>query len=161
MSDSLTVRKAGPADVATVLTLIRDLAAYEELAHECVATTDSLQRHLFGERPAAEVLLAEQDGEAVGFALFFTSFSTFLAKPCLYLEDLFVRPEQRKIGAGKALLKGLARLGVERDCGRIEWHVLDWNQLAIDFYDRQGARHMDDWYVYRMDRQAMEALAWP
>jgi GNAT superfamily N-acetyltransferase len=158
MTQTLTVRQAGPADVATVLTLIRELAVYEELAHECVATTDNLHRHLFGEHKAAEVLLAEVDAEAVGFALFFTSFSTFLAKPCLYLEDLFVRPDQRKIGAGKALLKALAQLGVERDCGRIEWHVLDWNKLAIDFYDRLGARHMDDWFVYRMDRAGMEAL---
>jgi GNAT superfamily N-acetyltransferase len=158
MTHTPTVRQAGPTDVATILTLIRELAAYEELTQECVASAESLHQHLFGERQVAEVLLAEVGHEAVGFALFFTSFSTFLAKPCLYLEDLFVRPDQRKIGAGKALLKALAHLGVERDCGRIEWHVLDWNQLAIDFYDRQGARHMDDWYVYRLDRAGMEAL---
>jgi GNAT superfamily N-acetyltransferase len=158
MTETLTVRQAGPADVTTILTLIRDLAAYEELAHECVATEANLHKHLFGERPAAEVLLAEVGGEAVGFALYFTSFSTFLAKPCLYLEDLFVKPDLRKLGAGKTLMKGLAQVGLERDCGRIEWHVLDWNKLAIDFYDRLGARHMDDWYVYRLDRAGMEAV---
>ena len=161
MSAAVTVRAASPSDVSTILTLIQELADYEELRHECVATAESLQTHLFGARPAAEVLLAEADGQPVGFALFFTSFSTFLARPCLFLEDLYVRPGQRKLGAGRALLQGLARVGRERHSGRIEWHVLTWNKLALDFYDRLGAKHMADWTMYRLDEAGMQLVAEP
>jgi GNAT superfamily N-acetyltransferase len=159
MPAAVTVRTATEADLPTILTLIEELATYEVLRHECVATVAALQTHLFGTRPAAEVLLAEIDGAPAGFALFFTSFSTFLAQPCLHLEDLFVRPAQRQHGIGRALLQALARLGGERGCGRIGWHVLTWNKLAIDFYDRLGASRLDDWAVYRLDETGMNRLA--
>ncbi|MBC7544127.1 MAG: GNAT family N-acetyltransferase [Candidatus Sericytochromatia bacterium] len=159
MPAAIAVRAAIPADVPQILLLIQDLAAYEELSHECLATAEALQLHLFGPKPVAEVLLAQVGGETAGFALFFTSFSTFLASPCLYLEDLFVRPDWRKHGVGRALLQGLAKVGAERQAGRIEWHVLTWNKLARDFYDRQGAGELEGFLVYRLDKSGMQMLA--
>ena len=155
----LTIRPATVADVALVLTFIRDLAEYERLAHEVVATEPLLRETLFGERPGAEVVIAELDGEPVGFALFFHNFSTFLGRPGLYLEDLFVRPAARGHGVGRALLARLAALAVERGCGRFEWSVLDWNEPAIGFYRKLGAVPLDDWTVQRVAGEALHRLA--
>ena len=154
-----TIRYARPADVPTIVGLIRQLAEYERLAHLVTATEGALHEHLFGERPYCEVLLAEVEGAAVGFALFFHNYSTFLARPGIYLEDLFVVPEARGRGYGKALLSGLARLAVERKCGRIEWSVLDWNEPSIRFYRALGAIPMDEWTVFRVTGTALTALA--
>lgn len=154
-----TVRPATRSDVPLIFRLICDLAEYERLRHEVRADAAGLAARLFGERPYAEVLIAEIDGAPVGFALFFHNFSTFEGKPGVYLEDLYVDPAVRGRGAGKALLKRLAGIAVERDCGRLEWAVLDWNQPAIGFYKRLGARPMNDWTVYRLDGNALTALA--
>lgn len=154
-----TLRPATPADVPAIRGLITELAEYEKLGHEVVATDAALSRHLFGDRPTAEVVLADVDGTAVGFALFFVSFSTFLARPGLYLEDLYVKPDHRKSGIGKALLKRLAAIAVERDYGRFEWSVLDWNEPSIQFYLAQGAKPMDEWTVYRVTGDALHRLA--
>ena len=156
---AIVVREATPADIPLILELIAGLAEYERLAHEAVADAADLERALFGPRPAAEVVIAECEGQAVGFALFFVSFSTFLGKPGLYLEDLFVRPELRGRGIGKRLMVHLARVAVERGYGRFEWSVLDWNTPAIDFYRSIGARPMDEWTVQRIDGQALRELA--
>lgn len=153
------IRPATVDDVDTILGFIRALADYERLAHECVADADALRATLFGARPAAEVLISELDGAPRGFALFFTSYSTFLARPGLYLEDLFVEPDARGRGLGLALMTALARLAVERGYGRFEWSVLDWNQPAIDFYRALGARPQDGWTVQRVTGSALEALA--
>lgn len=153
------IRAATPEDVPLVLSLIRELAVYERLSHEVVATEEVLGESLFGERRAAEVVLARVGGEPAGFALFFHNFSTFLGRPGLYLEDLYVRPEFRGEGVGRALLVRLARLARERGCGRLEWWVLDWNEPAIRFYERLGAVPMDDWTVYRLAGEALDALA--
>ncbi len=158
-STRIHLRAATAADAPLILALIGELADYERLRHEAVATEADLLGHLFGLRPAAEVVIAEYDGEASGFALFFRSFSTFLGKPGLYLEDLFVRPALRGHGIGKALMVHLARLAVARGCGRFEWSVLDWNAPAIGFYRRLGAIGMDGWTVQRLDGQALRALA--
>jgi GNAT superfamily N-acetyltransferase len=155
------VRPATPADVPTIARLIRALAAYERLAHEVVLDEDRLREHLFGPRPYAEALLAEEAGAVVGFALFFHNYSTFLGRPGLYLEDLFVEPAHRGRGHGKALLAALARLAVERGCGRLEWAVLDWNEPAIAFYRALGAEPMDEWTVYRLTGDALRRLAAP
>jgi GNAT superfamily N-acetyltransferase len=152
------IRHGREADVAGILRLIRALAEYEKLAHEVVADEAALARTLFGADPAAEVLLAEEDGRTVGFALFFRSYSTFLARPGLYLEDLFVEPAWRGRGIGKALLQAVARLAVARGCGRLEWSVLDWNAPAIGFYASLGARPMDDWTVFRLTGEALRRL---
>ena len=152
-------RSATEDDVPLVLSFIRELAEYERLSHEVVATEESLRENLFGERRYAEVLIAEQDGTPAGFALFFHNFSTFLGKPGIYLEDLYVRPEFRGAGIGKRLLGHLARLAKERDCGRLEWWVLDWNEPSIGFYKKLGAVPMDDWTVYRVSGTALEDLA--
>ncbi len=154
-----TLRAATAADVAIIGTLIRELAVYEKLADQAVATDAELTRWLFGERPAAEVVLAERDGAVVGFALFFTNFSTFLGKPGLYLEDLFVQPSARGHSLGRALMIHLAQLAVARGYGRFEWSVLDWNTPAIDFYRRLGAVAMDGWTGYRVAGDALAALA--
>jgi GNAT superfamily N-acetyltransferase len=164
MSESdITIRPATAADVPVILELIRGLAEYERLAHEAVATEDDLRRTLFGERPVAEVVLAELAAEApapaAGFALFFHNYSTFLGRPGIYLEDLFVRPELRGRGIGRRLLEHLARLAVERDCGRLEWSVLDWNEPAIRFYRSIGAGPMDGWTVQRVTGDGLAALA--
>lgn len=153
------IRFATKDDVPVVAELIRGLARFEKLEHEVVMTDELLAASLFGERPYAEVLLAEDDGQAVGFALFFHNFSTFLGRPGIYLEDLFVVPEQRGRGLGRTLLAQLARLAVERGCGRLEWAVLDWNRDAIGFYERLGALPNSDWTVYRLTGEALTALA--
>ena len=155
----ISVRPAAPADIPLILSLIRDLADYERLAHACTATESDLARHLFGDRPPAECLIAELDGSPEGFALFFTTFSTFLARPGLYLEDLYIRPHARGRGLGRALLATLASLATARGCGRLEWSVLDWNEPAIGFYKRLGAIPMDDWTVYRLTGEALTNLA--
>jgi GNAT superfamily N-acetyltransferase len=155
------IRFARESDIDVIGKLIRGLAEYERLPHEVVWTTEQLNRNLFGPRPYAEVLIAEDDAthEVVGFALFFHNFSTFVGKPGIYLEDLFIRPEHRGKGHGKALLVRLAQLAVERECGRLEWWVLDWNEPAIEFYRSMGARAMDEWTVYRVSGEALTKLA--
>ncbi len=153
------VRFATPDDIDAIHGFIQALADYEKLAHEVRADRDVLARHLFGDMPMAEVLIAERDDTAVGFALFFHNFSTFEGRPGIYLEDLFVSPQARGSGAGKALLARLAQLTIERDCARLEWSVLDWNTPAIDFYRAIGARPMDGWTIQRMDGDALAALA--
>jgi GNAT superfamily N-acetyltransferase len=153
------IRDATPDDIPTIAALIRALAEYERLAHEVVLDEDELRAHLFGERPYAEVILAEHEGDVVGFALFFHNFSTFLGKPGIYLEDLFVRPEHRGGGHGKALLAHLAGIAVARGCGRLEWSVLDWNEPSIAFYRSLGAAAMDDWTTYRLAGAPLRSLA--
>lgn len=156
---TITIRNAVPTDIDLIHGFILALADYERLSHEVRGDKALLARHLFGPRPMAEVLIAELDGTGVGFALFFHNFSTFEGRPGIYLEDLFVAPEARGQGAGKALLARLAQIAIERDCARLEWWVLDWNQPAIDFYQSLGARPMDDWTVNRLDGPALAALA--
>jgi len=155
----LSIRPAGEGDVALILRFIEKLAEYEKLSHQVVATEAVLREHLFGARARAEVILAYWGGEPAGFALFFHNFSTFLARPGIYLEDLFVEPEQRGKGIGKALLARLAQIAVERGCGRMEWAVLDWNQPSIDFYRSLGAEPRDEWTVYRLSGETLERLA--
>lgn len=155
---TLTIRPATPADLPLIAQLIRDLAAYEKLASEVRFDEAVLGQKLFGERPYAEVVIGELGGQAQGFALFFHNFSTFEGKPGIYLEDLFVRPEARGSGLGKALLAHLAALAVERDCARLEWSVLDWNEPAIGFYQKLGARLMDEWTVMRLDGAELSQL---
>jgi GNAT superfamily N-acetyltransferase len=144
--------------VPVVVDLIRQLARFEKLEHEVVLTEELLMAGLFGARPYAEAVLAEEEGQSIGFALFFHSFSTFLARPGIYLEDLFVVPDHRGHGVGRALLAYLARLAVERGCGRLEWAVLNWNKEAIGFYERLGARPNSEWTVYRLTGEALSAL---
>lgn len=146
----LTVRAAEKRDVGVILQFIRELAEYEHLTHEVVADEASLDRFLFGEHPAAEAIIAEYETAPVGFALFFHTFSTFLGKPGLYLEDLYVRPDMRGKGFGELLLRHVARLALTRDCGRLEWSVLDWNEPAIRFYEKLGSQAMDGWTVRRL-----------
>ena len=154
------IRAAQPADVSTIAMLIRELAEYEHLAHEVVLDETELHDHLFGDRPYAEVLIAERDaGVVVGFALFFHNYSTFLGRPGIYLEDLFVRPEARGHGLGTALLVALGQLARERKCGRIEWSVLDWNEPSIAFYRSLGALPQAEWVRYRLTGEPMDALA--
>ena len=153
------IRPATIDDTSLILTLIRGLADYERLPHEAVVTEADIRESLFGERPAAEVLVAEVGSEAAGFALFFHNYSTFLGRRGLYLEDLFVFPAYRGQGIGLALMRRLARLAIERQCGRFEWWVLDWNESAIDFYQRLGARAMSDWTVYRLTGEPLARLA--
>jgi GNAT superfamily N-acetyltransferase len=155
---SLSIRPAGQADLSIIAQFIRDLAEYERLAHEVRFDEAVLGDRLFGPRPYAEVLIGELDGEPHGFALFFHNFSTFEGRPGIYLEDLFVRPEARGSGLGKALLQRLAALAVERDCARLEWSVLDWNEPAINFYKSLGAKPMDEWTIYRVDGAALQQL---
>jgi GNAT superfamily N-acetyltransferase len=155
----LRISSAAERDIPLILSFIRKLAEYEKLAGDVVATEALLTRALFGERRYAEVLLAHLDGEAAGFALFFHNFSTFLGQPGIYLEDLFVNPEHRGRGIGKALLAHLAGIAVERGCGRLEWAVLDWNAPSIAFYKRLGAIAMDDWTVFRLTGAALGELA--
>jgi GNAT superfamily N-acetyltransferase len=155
----IEISPATRSDVPQILAFIRGLAEYEKLSHLCVATEQSLARTLFGERPHAEVLIARLDGIPVGYALFFHTYSTFLAKPGLYLEDLFVLPEHRGKGVGKALIIRVAAIAQERDCGRLEWSVLDWNESAIGFYRNIGAAILDDWRICRMTEKELAALA--
>ncbi|WP_416462834.1 GNAT family N-acetyltransferase [Sphingomonas sp. VDB2] len=155
----IIIRDAQADDIGTIHDFILALADYERLAHAVKADRATLARYLFGPRPMAEVLIAEHEGRAVGFALFFHNFSTFEARPGLYLEDLFVLPDARGLGAGKALLARLARLAIERDCARLEWSVLDWNEPSIAFYRSLGATPMDEWTVQRVDGDTLTALA--
>lgn len=157
--DGFSIRHAVPTDVPLILQFIRDLAEYEKLAHEVVVNEQDLQRHLFSEDARAEVLIAEQDQTPVGFALYFHNFSTFLGRPGIYLEDLFVSPQYRGQGYGKALLTCLASIAVSRNCGRLEWSVLDWNQPAIDFYEALGATTMKGWLVNRVTGAALTQMA--
>ena len=158
-SPAIVIRPAVREDTGRILAFIRELAEYEQLAHEAVADEAGLARQLFGDTPRAEVLIAEVDGEAAGFALFFHNFSTFVGKPGLYLEDLFVQPQYRGLGLGKRLMVRLAKIAQDRDCGRFEWSVLDWNTPAIDFYRSLGAVGMDAWTVQRVTGDALAALA--
>lgn len=153
------IRAARPHDLDTIIGFIKELAAYERLAHEVVLEPEELARHLFGNQPRAEVLIAELNGQPAGFALFFHNFSTFLGKPGLYLEDLYVRPDARGAGLGKALLARLEALALERGCGRLEWWVLDWNEPALAFYRALGAEAMSDWTVQRLTGDALARLA--
>jgi GNAT superfamily N-acetyltransferase len=155
----LQITSAGAADVPLILALINELAEYEKLSHESVATEASIHQALFGPTPRAEAVIARFDGESAGFALFFHNFSTFLGKPGLYLEDLFVRPAYRGRAIGKSLLSHLAALAVERDCGRFQWQVLDWNKPSRDFYERLGAQADAAWVNYRMTGDALRRLA--
>ncbi len=154
-----TIRVAQADDVPQILEMIRGLAEYEKLSHVCIATEDELRRTLFGARPAAEVLLAFEGEACVGFALFFPNYSTFLAKPGLYLEDVFVKPEARGRGVGLELLKRLASIARERGYGRMEWSVLDWNEPAIGFYKKLGANILEEWKICRVTGDAIGALA--
>lgn len=155
---TFTLRPAEPRDVPTIVELIRELADFEHLSHLVECTPEKLLPQLFGPRPVAEALLAEVGTEVVAFALFFTNFSTFLAKPGLYLEDLYVRPAQRGAGIGRAMLKHLAELALARGYGRFEWSVLDWNARAIGFYEGMGATVMPDWRICRLSGAALEAF---
>jgi len=160
VSDSgIRIEPATAADVAEILSFIRALAEYERLADRVVATEESLRASLFGERPAAEVVFARAGADRVGFALFFHSYSTFLGQRGLYLEDLFVKPEHRGRGHGKALLAHLARIAIERGCGRMEWMALEWNAPAIEFYRKLGATTLDDWRFFRLPGGRLRALA--
>jgi GNAT superfamily N-acetyltransferase len=156
---TIHLRPAQLTDVPHILALIRELAEYEKLAHEAVADEAILATQLFGDTPAAEVVIAEVDGQPAGFALFFHNFSTFLGKRGLYLEDLYVKPAYRGLGLGRRLMAHLAGLAIERDCGRFEWSVLDWNAPAIAFYRELGAQPMDEWTVQRVSGDALHALA--
>jgi GNAT superfamily N-acetyltransferase len=156
---SFAIRPARPEDCETIVNLIRELAVYEKLEHRARATAEDLRRHLFGPRPYAEALLAESAGAPVGMALFFHTFSTFLGKPGLYLEDVFVRSEARGRGIGKELLATVARIAEERGCGRVEWSVLNWNTPAIGFYVSLGAQPMTEWTVYRINDEPLRRLA--
>jgi GNAT superfamily N-acetyltransferase len=155
----ITIRPASADDVPLVLEFIKALADYEKLSHEVIATESGLRDALFGPRPCAEVVFACIAGEPAGFALFFHTFSTFLGQRGLYLEDLFVKPEWRGRGVGRRLLIHLARVAIERECGRFEWSVLDWNEPAIQFYHGLGARPMDDWTIFRVSGRALHELA--
>jgi GNAT superfamily N-acetyltransferase len=154
---SLQIREAAEADVPVILWFIRQLAEYEHLP--AVVTEETLRQSLFGSRPAAEVLLAYDNDKPVGFAVFFHNFSTFLGKPGIYLEDLFVIPEMRGKGFGKALLVRLAKIACDRNCGRFEWAVLDWNKPSIEFYKKLGAVPMDEWTIFRVTGDALKKLA--
>jgi GNAT superfamily N-acetyltransferase len=159
MSDEITIRPAQEHEVTVILQFIRDLAQYEHLEHECIATVESLRKTLFGSRPYAEVVFGCVNGEPMGFALFFHNYSTFLGRPGIYLEDLFVRPEARGHGIGHRLLSWLAATAVSRDCGRLEWSVLDWNAPSIAFYRKLGAVPMDEWTIFRVTGPALTQLA--
>lgn len=157
--EGFTIRHAEEKDIPLILWFIKGLAEYEKLSHEVVATEAGLSKYLFGEKPMAEVVIGEFNSEPVGFALFFHNFSTFLGKPGIYLEDVFVIPEMRDRGFGKALLQFLARLAVERDCGRLEWAVLDWNEPSIKFYESIGAKLMKEWIINRITGAELSNLA--
>jgi GNAT superfamily N-acetyltransferase len=154
-----SIREATAADIPLLLRLIKELADYEKLAHEVVATEEGLRRTLFGSRKVAEAIIGEYQGQPVAFALYFHNFSTFLGKPGLYLEDLYVSPSMRGKGFGRQMLVQLAQIAVERDCGRFEWSVLDWNEPAINFYKNLGARPQDEWTVFRVSGDDLHKLA--
>jgi len=159
VASELTIRPAAEKDVAVIFSLIKELAEYERLTHEVVATEDDIRRSLFGERPFAEVLIGEHEGTPISFALYFYNFSTFIGKPGIYLEDLYVRPEFRGRGFGRQMLVHIARLALKRNCGRFEWSVLDWNTPAIRTYDKLNAKPMRDWILYRLTGAALVELA--
>ena len=159
MMAAIHIRRATPLDVPIILTFIRELAAYEKLADQVVATDDDMYVALFGERPVIEAVIATKDDEPVGYALFFPTFSTFLGKPGMYLEDVYVRPAARGLGIGRKLLEHLARVTVQRGWGRLEWAVLDWNEPSIAFYKKMGAKAMDEWTVFRLAGQELQKLA--
>ena len=156
---SFHIRAATPEDIPAVFDLVRKLAEYERLTHIVSATPHDFHQALFGARPAAEALLAFLDRRAVGLALYFSNFSTFLGRSWLYLEDIFVEPEHRGQGIGKAFFRRLAQIGVERGCGRIEWNVLTWNQPSIEFYERLGAERLEEWRTYRLAGDALQKAA--
>ena len=160
-SDSIavTISPATPTDVPALFQLVTALADYEKLSHEVTGTPEDLAQHLFGDRPYAEAIVARVEDNPVGFALFFHNFSTFLMKPGIYLEDLFVLPDYRGSGIGKALLQAIGKLAVERQCGRLEWAVLDWNEPAIAFYKRMGAQLKPEWELCRVTGEALQQLA--
>src|SRR5207253_10965753 len=158
-TENFAIRPATAADVPIILELIRALATYERAPNDVTATADGLSKVLFGEKPVAEVLLAFEGKSAVGFAVFFHNFSTWLGRPGLYLEDLFVKPKKRGKGYGRALLVDLAKIALERGCGRMEWAVLNWNDPAIKFYRALGAKPMDEWTVFRLTRDGIARLA--
>ena len=155
----IEIRPATPPDVPLIIAFLNELATYEKLAHEVVATEADMHAALFGERPVIETVIGSLDGEPVGYALYFPTFSTFLGKPGLYLEDLYVRPAARGFGVGRKMLEHLARITVERGWGRLEWSVLDWNEPSIAFYKKMGAKPMDEWTVFRLTGEALEKLA--
>jgi GNAT superfamily N-acetyltransferase len=155
----IRVSPATETDVPVILEMIRGLAEYEKLSHVVSATEEQLRHTLFGERPGAEVLLARWNGEPIGFALFFPNYSTFLAQPGIYLEDLYVKPHARGKGAGLALFIELAKIAVERGCGRVEWAVLDWNEPSIQFYKKLGAVALEEWTTYRLGIEPLRRLA--
>lgn len=157
----MAIRPATPTDVPTLVALIQALAEYEKLSHEVTGRPEDLARHLFGERPYAEAVVAELDGTTVGMALYFFNFSTFLMQPGLYLEDLFVLPDYRRQGVGQALLKHLGQLALERGCGRFEWSVLNWNTPAIEFYQRMGAEIKPEWQLCRLTGEALQTFGQP
>ena len=154
-----TIRPAVKADTATILHFIRELAIYEKAEHEVKATEEHIHSTLFNEQPKAHAIICELDGEAIGFAVYFFSYSTWQGQYGIYLEDLYVSPAHRGVGAGKQLLTALAKVAVDNDCGRFEWSVLDWNQPAIDFYESLGAKPQSEWIKYRLDGQALLDLA--
>ncbi|HUO11013.1 MAG TPA: GNAT family N-acetyltransferase [Phycisphaerae bacterium] len=153
------IRPARESDVPAILSLIRELAEYEKLTHACVASTEHFIQHLFGPNPAAEAMVAEVDGRTIGYAIWFRTFSTFLGRPGIYLEDVYVQPAHRGKGIGKAFLKHLARLAVERNYGRIEWSVLTWNEPSIGFYKSLGAQPLDEWKMMRLTGEELKAFA--
>lgn len=159
MADEFHIEPATERDVPVILQLIKGLAEYERLSHEVVATEEGLRESLFGSRHVAEVLIGYAAAEAVGFAVFFHNYSTFLGRPGIYLEDLFVLPQWRRRGLGTQLLRRIAHIALERGCGRLEWSVLDWNEPAIHFYKKLGAQAMDEWTVYRVTGEALKNLA--
>lgn len=158
-NESFHIRPAAPEDVPALLAMVRELAEFERLSHQVVATEEDYRKSLFGERPAAEALIAEADGEAVGYAIFFATFSTFLGRAGVWLEDLYVRPPHRGKGYGKALLKAVGTIARERGAGRYEWSVLDWNQKAIDLYERVGGEILHEWRIVRLDRERLHDLS--
>lgn len=159
MTPTFKIRPANPDDVTAIFELIKALAEYEKLSHRLTGNRDSLQEHLFGTNPYVEAIVAESDRLVVGFALFFPNYSTFLTKPGIYLEDLFVLPEYRRQGIAKAMLTYVGKLAIARDVGRLEWSVLDWNQNAIDFYEKMGAKVLPDWRICRVTGDALSNLA--
>ena len=159
MTEAFTVRDATADDCADIARLVRDLAAYEKLLHEAVATADDFRDQLFGLAPIARAAVAEIDGQVVGMAIWFYNFSTFKCRPSLYVEDVFVEPEHRGLGIGRAFFRMMARHAMRSGCGRMEWSVLDWNEPAINFYRSMGAVGMDDWTIQRLDAGKLAALA--
>ena len=158
-ASNFLIRPASESDVGTIFSLIKELADYERLAHQVVATREDIRKSLFGERPFAEALIGEYEKTPISFALFFYNFSTFIGKPGIYLEDLYVKPEYRSKGFGRKMLAHIARLAIKRNCGRFEWSVLDWNRPAIRTYDKLNAKPMQDWILYRLTGKALAELA--